>query len=82
LIDSNMIMQNQQGHYLLCVDPHNVSVADVYKLLREEQDLGSSAEQNEHRWQEITLEMLSGYREMRAKELSLSLADLFAAPRT
>jgi len=82
LMDSNMIMQNQQGHYLLCVDPHNVSVADVYKLLREEQDLGSSAQKNEHRWQEITLEMLSGYREMRAKELSLSLADLFAAPRT
>ena len=66
----------------MCVDPHNVSVADVYKLLREEQDLGSSAEQNEHRWQEIALEMLSGYREMRAKELSLSLADLFAAART
>ena len=80
LLDAKIITQNQQGHYLLSVDPHEVSIAEIYGLLREEQDPAGSAEHNTHPWQRTALDLLSGYRKMRARELSTSLADLFAAP--
>ena len=80
LLDAKITTQNQQGHYLLSVDPHEVSIAEIYGLLREEQDPAGSAEHNTHPWQRTALDLLSGYRKMRAKELSTSLADLFAAP--
>jgi membrane protein len=79
LVDQHLITQDQQGNYLLSVDPHGISVATVYDALSQDRGFDPAELSLEHRWQGQVLTLMTRHREKRSEQLGVSLAQLFAA---
>jgi membrane protein len=79
LVDQHLITQDQQGLYLLSVDPHAISVATVYDALGQDRGFDPAELSLEHQWQGQVLTLMTSHRTTRSEQLGVSLAQLFAA---
>lgn len=79
LVDQHLITQDQQGNYLLSVDPHAISVATVYDALSQDRSFDQAELSLQHQWQGQVLTLMTSHREKRSEQLGVSLAQLFAA---
>jgi hypothetical protein len=76
-VDQHLITQDQQGLYLLSVDPHGISVATVFNALSQDRGFDLAELSLEHHWQDHVLTLMASYRTTRSEQLGISLAQLF-----